>query len=157
MAYKFIKVSLLQILAVTNGYDIIYLTETFLDSSVENDDDRISIPGYNLLCADHPSNTKRGGACIYYKDHLPIIKRNDLCQLHECLVTELRIGKKKCFFTCLYRSLSKTSEEFEDFCKDLNLFLSNINDLNPACSVITGDFNARSPNGGLDKENNEGR
>ena len=95
MAYKFIKVSLLQILAVTNGYDIIYLTETFLDSSVENDDDRISIPGYNLLCADHPSNTKRGGACIYYKDHLPIIKRNDLCQLHEFLVTELKIGKKK--------------------------------------------------------------
>ena len=95
MAYRFIKVSLLQILAVTNGYDIIYLTETFLDSSVENDDDRISIPGYNLLCADHPSNTKRGGVCIYYKDHLPIIKRNDLCQLHECLVTELKIGKKK--------------------------------------------------------------
>ena len=126
MAYKFIKVSLLQILAVTNGYDIIYLTETFLDSSVENDDDRISIPGYNLLCADHPSNTKRGGACIYYKDHLPIIKRNDLCQLHECLVTELRIGKKKCFFTCLYRSPSRPSEEFEDFCTDLKLFLSKI-------------------------------
>ena len=108
--------------------------------------------------ADHQSNTKGGGVCIYYKDHLPIIKRNDLCQLHECLVTELRIGKKKCFFTCLYRSPSQTSEEFEDFCTDLNLFLSNINDLNPACSVITGDFNARSPQWwALDKENNEGR
>ena len=47
-------------LVVTIGYDIICLTETFLDSSVENDDDRISIPGYNLLRADHPSNTKRG-------------------------------------------------------------------------------------------------
>ena len=86
------------------------------------------------------------------------MKRNDLCQLHECLVTELRIGKKKCFFTCLYRSPSQASEEFEDFCTDLNLFLSNINDLIPACSVITGDFNARSPQcWGLDKENNEGR
>ena len=86
----------------------------------------------------------RGGVCIYYKDHLPIIKRNDLCQLHECLVTELRIGKKKCFFTCLYRSPSQTSNEFEDFCTDLNLFLSNINDHNLACSVITGDFIDRS-------------
>ena len=94
--------------------------------------------------ADHPSNTKRGGVCIYYKDHLPIIKRNDLCQLHDCLVTKLRIGKKKCFFTCLYRSPSQTSDEFEDFCTDINLFLSNITDLNPACSVITGDFNAKS-------------
>ena len=93
---------------------------------------------------DHPNNTKRGGVCIYYKEHLPIIKRNDLCQLHECLVTELRIGKKKCFFTRLYRSPSHTTGEFEDFCTDLNLFLSNINDLSPACSIITGDFNARS-------------
>ena len=71
--------------------------------------------GYNLWRADHPSNTKRGGVCIYYKDHLPIIKRNDLCQLHKCLVTELGTGKNKCFFTCLYRSPSQTSEEFEDF------------------------------------------
>ena len=88
---------------VTNDYDIIDLTETFLDSSIDNDD-RMSIPGYNLLRVDHPSNTKRGGVCIYYKDHHPIMKRNDLCQLHECLVTELRIGKKKCFFTCFRSS-----------------------------------------------------
>ena len=80
--------------SVTNDYDIICLTETFLDSLIENDDDRISIPGYNLLRTDHPSNAKRGFVSSYYKDHLPVIKRNDLCQLHECLVTELRIGKK---------------------------------------------------------------
>ena len=104
MAYNFIKVSLLQTLAVTNDYDIICLTETFQDSSMENDHDRISIPGYNFLRADHPSTTKREEACIYYMGHLPIIKRNDLCQLHDYLVTELRIGKNKCFFTCLYRS-----------------------------------------------------
>ena len=85
MAHNFIKVSLLQTLAVTNDYDIICLPETFLDSSIENDDDRISILGYNLLRTDHPNNTNRVGVCIYYKDHFPIIKRNDLCQLHECL------------------------------------------------------------------------
>ena len=86
MAHNFIKVSLLQTLAVTNDY-IICLTETFLDSSIENDDDRTSIPGYNLLRVDHLSNTKRGGVCIYYKDHLPIIKRNDSCQLHVWLLS----------------------------------------------------------------------
>ena len=63
MAHNFIKVSLLQTLAVTNDYDIICLTETFLDSSVEYDDDRISIPGYNLLPPDHRSNTER--RCLY--------------------------------------------------------------------------------------------
>ena len=60
MTHNFIKVSLLQTLAATNVYDIICLTETFLGSSVENDDDRIFIPGYNLLRDDNPSNTKRG-------------------------------------------------------------------------------------------------
>ena len=158
MAHNFIKASLIQKLAETNNCDIICLTETFLDSSVENDDNRISIPGYNLFRTDHPSNTKRGGDCVYYKDHLPIIKRTDLCQLRECLVTELRIGKNKFFFTCLYRSPSQISEEFEDFCTDLTLFLSNINSLNPVSPVIIGDFNARLPQlSTLDKENNEGR
>ena len=97
------------------------------------------------MCLEHPSNTKRGGVCIYYKDHLPIIKRDGLCQLHEYLVIELRIGKKKNLFTCLYRFPSQISDEFEDFCIDLKLFLLNINDLNPECSVITGDVNTRSP------------
>ena len=107
---------------------------------------------------DHLSNTNRGGVFIYYKHHLPIINRNDLCQLHEFLVTELRIGKKKCFFTCLYRYPSQTSKKFEDYCTDFNLFLSNINDFNTACSVIIGDFNARSSQWwALDKENNEDR
>ena len=36
--------------------------------------------------------------------------------------------------------------------------MSNINDLNPAFSAITGDFNARLPQWwALDKEYNEGR
>ena len=34
----------------------------------------ISIPGYNLLRVVHPSNSKRGGVCIYYKDHLHILR-----------------------------------------------------------------------------------
>ena len=123
MAYNFIKVSLIQILVVTNNYQIIYLTETYLLDpsiiypteiyplypSIDNDDNRMSIPGYNLLRVDQ---REREGVCIYYKDHLPIMKRNDLCHLHECLVTELRLRKKKCFSTCLCRSLSQKSGGF---------------------------------------------
>ena len=101
MVHSFIKVSLLQIFAVTKDYDINCLIETFLRSSFNNDHDQISIPGYNLLRADHPSNTKRGGVSICYKDHLPIIKRNDLCQLHEFQVTELRTEKKEMFLYML--------------------------------------------------------
>ena len=95
MARNFIKISLLQSFVITNDYDIIFLTETFLDSSFDYDDNRIFISVYNLLHIDHPTNTKRGGVCIYYKDHLPVKKRNDLCQLRGCLVTDLRIEKKR--------------------------------------------------------------
>ena len=54
---------------------------------------------------------------------------------------------------------SQTKGELEELCTDLNLLLSNVNDLNIPLSVITGDFNARSSNWwSLDKkENAEGR
>ena len=35
---------------------------------------------------------------MYYKEHLSIIKRDDLCTLKECLVTEIKVDKKSCFF-----------------------------------------------------------
>ena len=155
--HNFIKVSLLQALSVTHDYDIICLTETFLDPSISNDDERINIKGYNLLRADHPSNKKRGGVCMYYKEHLPIIKRDDLCTLKECLVTEIRVDKKKFFFSCLYRSPSQTQDEFEEFCNDLNLISSSVNDVNATLSVITDDFNVKSRWWSLDKDNAEGR
>ena len=34
-------------------------------SLISNEDERISIEGYNLLWVDHPSNKKRGGICMY--------------------------------------------------------------------------------------------
>ena len=66
--------------------------------TISNDDERSNIKGYNLPRADHPSNKKRGGDCMYYKEHLSIIKRDDLCTLKECLVTEIKVDKKSCFF-----------------------------------------------------------
>ena len=31
----------------------------------------MEIPGYNIIRKNHPSNTKRGGICVYYKNTLP--------------------------------------------------------------------------------------
>ena len=58
--------------------------------------ERINIKGYNLLQVHHPSNKKRGGVCLCYKEHLP--KRDDLRTLKECLVTEIRVHKKSFSF-----------------------------------------------------------
>ena len=57
-AHNFTKVSLLQALSVTNDHDIICLSETFLDSSISNDDEKNNIKSYNLLRTDHSSNKK---------------------------------------------------------------------------------------------------
>ena len=45
--------------------------------------------GYTVMRTNHTSNTKRGRVCLYYKDHLPIVRRDDISNLKECLVTEI--------------------------------------------------------------------
>ena len=107
-AHNSIQISLLEVYITQHNYDIVCLSETFLNSSMETDDDRTSIDGYHLIRADHPGDSKRGGVCIYYKEHIPLIKRNDICTLDNCLVTEIRLQGEKCFLTCIYRSPSQS-------------------------------------------------
>ena len=52
----------------TYKYDFIRISETFLDSSFESDDKDLMLDGYNLIRSDQPSNTKRDGVCIYFKE-----------------------------------------------------------------------------------------
>ena len=79
MAHDFATISLIKFYALSYNTDVIFLSETFLDSSIEASDPNINISGYNSLRSDYPSNTKRGGVCMFYKDYLPVIRRDDLC------------------------------------------------------------------------------
>ena len=94
-APDFIKLQLIGTYIATNNFDIVCLSETFLDSSIPNDENRINIAGYSLLRADHPSNTKKGGVCVYYKDFLPLIRKYDITDLKECLVMEITVENEK--------------------------------------------------------------
>ena len=78
--------------------------------------------------------------------YLPVIRRDDLCALSEYIATEIKLGKKSIFFICNYRSPSQTPREFENYCKNFHLTLSNIDDASPLCSIVIGDFNARCRN-----------
>ena len=80
---------------------------------------------------------------MYFKESLLLLRRKDLGNMKECLVTEIIVNNEKCFFTCLYRSPSQSHEELESFCAILDSFLSNVNDQHPACSIVIGDFNAK--------------
>ena len=52
-------VSLLWAYVAIEKFDVVCLSETYLDSSNLSDDDNFYLPGYNLVRADHPSNAKK--------------------------------------------------------------------------------------------------
>ena len=61
-AHYCIKITLIQAYISHQNFAIICLSETFL-----KDDHKLEIDGYNLIRSDHPTSSKRGGVCIYYK------------------------------------------------------------------------------------------
>ena len=154
-AHNYVKVSLVSTYLSMNSIDIMFLSETFLDSSFDTDDPELSIDGYQLERADHPNDTKESGVCVYYKENLPLRIRNDLSLLQECLVCEIKVDRKKCFVTGLYRSPSQTSDQFLIFKQRLDDTLTNIDTENPYISILTGDFNGRCSNWWSDDTDNQ--
>ena len=67
---KIIKLSILRAEIATNWYDILCLSKTFLDRSTSSDDVNLDVPGYNLNRTDHPTNPKRDGVRIYFRNLL---------------------------------------------------------------------------------------
>ena len=117
-AHNYLKVSLLRAYVAIRKFDVVCLSETYLDSSNLTDDDNFNLPGYNVVRADHPSNTKKGGVCIYFKNSLPL-KVLDIQLLQECINFEIKIADKICNFISLYRSPSQSKDEFESFADNL--------------------------------------
>ena len=111
--HDYSKLFLLKAYVSVHKFDIC-LSETYLDSTVLLDDDNLVIFGYNLIRSDHPSNTKRGGVCLYYKNYLPLRVLN-ISYLKKCLNFELKIGDKSCNFIALYKSPSQSHDDFETF------------------------------------------
>ena len=88
-AHKMLKKSSIEAYNSIHDYDFICITETYLDSPVSLDDKDIAIEGCNIVRAGHPSNHKKGGVCIYYKESLAVqlINKNFLNECLLCVVT----------------------------------------------------------------------
>ena len=69
-AYDHFKLFLLKSYNSFHKFDIICLSKTYLDSKTPLNDDNLEISGYTLIRSDHPSNTKRRGLRLYYKNNL---------------------------------------------------------------------------------------
>ena len=141
--YNFIKLSSIQALNSIHKFDLLCISETYLDSSISSDNPDLILDGYKLIRSDHPRDIKRGGALIYYKETLPI-KFLNISNLGECLICEILYENKKCFVVSLYRSPSQNIDEFDSFMRDFEHIISSINNPNnPSLILIVGDFNAR--------------
>ena len=136
-----IKISLIEAYNSVHHFDAIAISETMLDQSIRNDE--VFIEGFSrdIFRSDHPSNSKIGGVCIYFREGLPIKHRNDLEELQDLIVTEIVISRKKVFFVTLYRSPSQNSVQFEDFIDKLQGMVEKIQAENPHSVILTGDFN----------------
>ena len=128
-AHDFVKVSLLQ------SYNAIHKFDKFV---------------YLRL---FPSDLKRGGVFIYFKESLPI-KVLDIPILHECLVFELLLNSRRSYIVSLCRS---PSYEYDHFIKTFEQLIVHLANFKPHLLLITGDFNPISSSlWSGDVRNNEG-
>ena len=88
------KLTLLEVYNTIHQYDILCISETYLDSSVSKDDTTLSLPGYNLARSDHPDYVKRGGVCLYYKENLSLRNIN-VSFLSQCVLCEVTLQRQK--------------------------------------------------------------
>ena len=75
------------------------MSETYFDSSVLEGGSSFQLDGYKVITADHPSNTKRGGVCFYYKESLSVRALN-LTNLSEYIICEVSIQNCKGYIWC---------------------------------------------------------
>ena len=133
------------------------MSETYFVSNTPPVDDHVEISGYTLIRSDHPSNTKRGGVYLYYKNNLPQRVIN-IGYLNECLTLEHKVGDNICNFVVLYSSTSQSQEEFEIFSNNSEMILDIQAQKNPFLMTTIGDFNAKFKNWySQDKSSFEGR
>ena len=144
-AYNYSKLFLLNSYTLLHKSDNICLSETYLNSNTPLDDGNLEISGYMLVRSDHPSNTKRGGFCLYYKNNLPLRVVN-ISYLNVCLNLERKVGDKICSFIVLYRSTSQSQDQFESFPDNFEITLNILVQKNPFLMTTNGYFNAKSKN-----------
>ena len=92
-AHNYANVFLLKAYNAVYKFEIIRISKTYLETTITSDDGNLEILGYKLIRSDHPSNSKRGGVCIYYKSVLPL-RILDIYYLQESIYFELKIGDK---------------------------------------------------------------
>ena len=137
------KLSMLEAYNVAHKYDVICISESYLDSTVPLDDNSLSLNGYNLTHADHP-DVKRGGVCMYYKENLSL-RIISTSYFDQCLLCEVTCQNEKGYIAVIYRSPSHSWSEFGDFLFNLEKLINQIKQLKLSFTIILGDLQFQDP------------
>ena len=140
---NFHRVSLIEAHKSFFNYDLISVSETSLNDSVELPEPLLN--KYTFLPCNNPTNTRRGGVGLFYRNSLPVVFRNDL-SFDESIVVELKFGRKKIFFTVLSRSpaFNHNSLEFQALLSNFKNLYLKVKAENSFATFFTGDYNAHS-------------
>ena len=99
-----IKIHLVETYDALYKFDIVVISESMLDQAVKYEAIYIEGLSKEIYCSDHPSNTKTGAMCLYFRKGLLIKRRADLEQFFLVGYVEERLwwpiqspnkGKKK--------------------------------------------------------------
>ena len=108
LAHNCVKVTYLEVYNSAFRYDFICISETYLDPAISSKSNNLNILGYNLIRADHPSNSKRDYCCIHYRKSRAVQASNDI-GWPDCLVCKVCLGNKTGYVLVGYRSRRKTN------------------------------------------------
>ena len=111
----------------------------YLDSSLSRDEKDISVKGYSLVRADHPSNTRRGGVYNYYKQWLRVCTI-DIPNLEESISCQVAINNETGYVLVVYRHPSQSLDDFENFLLDFDQVITDTSWSNSAFRLILGNF-----------------
>ena len=92
-AQTFVKLSQLEAYNTMHSYDLICLSETWLDSTTSIDSNDLSVKGYDLHRVDDPNNVNKGEVCVYSKETLAVHFLQ--AKLDQCIVREVTFKNKK--------------------------------------------------------------
>ena len=92
-----IKIPLFEAYNSIHHFDLFAVSESLLSSEINNKNISIEDFSKDVFRSDHPSNSRIGGVCVYFREDLPIKRRQDLELLQEMVVAEIIFPRKKVF------------------------------------------------------------
>lgn len=130
------KSSDLESVIVTYKPDVLVITETWLQSDVN--DEEVTPRGYGIYRKDRDS--RGGGVAIIYREYFHVTRLADIPGI-ECVIIKLQLDELSLLIGGFYRPPSAKP----DFCDKLNEFLCAYK-ANSRNLILTGDFNIPSIN-----------